>query len=617
MGISSNHFFSSPKFDFSKANSYKKEIIYIKKPKREGTNEEYIPCLFIMEYDLSPNFLIYFHGNAEHIFMNELFGFHFAREFKINVIMVEYKGYSIYKGNPDPNSILEDSETVCIFIKENFKSKDLKIIACGRSLGSSPAIYLASKHLVDALITISAFESIKNIGSQFYVGLLFPDIFKSIDFIPKVKCPALFIHGEKDLLISYKQSRDLYEKCSTNEDEKDFVLRPSMTHNEIDFKEDIISPIKTFIDKMNELKINVTSKLKNILNPKDKNFKKMFETPEYIQQFIEEKMFQISKFTKINENDINCCDNTLILSMTDKIYIYSINNIIYIYKFNEKLYEIKENENENIVYLYRISDSKFLYLTNKGSLKIYFFNIYECTLIKIITLNNPRKVISSCENDIVYVLGNDIRKLKIEDEIIEKEIIQSDMIEIQISSIFDILEIKKDIIILSSSQNLFCMNENKNIEKFSQTISPIDKNNLYKLNDNEFLIIEESKIKLFKLVNDIKINIELKQTFDLDPFRLLYFINEEKILIRNEIRKHYVRQINLLNLLHQKDLEENSLRILENPNEIKQIELMKNKRYFLVLIKKIKTILLKKNEKYNIEIWGIKRPDNNSFCLNI
>ena len=66
MGISSNHFFSSPKFDFSKANSYKKEIIYIKKPKREGTNEEYIPCLFIMEYDLSPNFLIYFHGNAEH-----------------------------------------------------------------------------------------------------------------------------------------------------------------------------------------------------------------------------------------------------------------------------------------------------------------------------------------------------------------------------------------------------------------------------------------------------------------------------------------------------------------------------------------------------------------------
>ena len=610
MGISSNYFFSSPKFDFSKANSYKKELIYIKKPRTDGTKEEYIPCLFIMEYDLSPNFLIYFHGNAEHIFMNELFGFHFAREFKINVIMVEYKGYSIYKGKPDPNSILEDSETVCNFIKENFKSKDLKIIACGRSLGSSPAIYLASKQLVDALITISAFESIKNIGSQFYIGILFPDIFKSIDYISKVKCPALFIHGEKDLLISYKQSKDLYEKCSTNKDEKDFILRPSMTHNEVDFKEDIISPIKNFFDKLNKMNINVTSKLKNILNPKDKNFKKMFETPEYIQQFIEEKMFQISKFTKINEKDINCSDDTLILAMTDEFYIYSIKNIIYIYKFDSQLYEIieKENENEIIIYLFRISDNKFLYLTNKGSLKIYCFNIYECTFINCLTLNSPRKVISSCENDMVYVLGNDIRKLKIEDKIIEKEIIQSDIIIIQISFISDILEIKKDIIILSSSEILYSMNnENKKIEKFSQKISPIDKNNLYKLNDNEFLIIEKSKIKLFSLENDIYI--ELKQTFDLDPFHLLYFINVEKIIIRYEITKHYLRQIYLLN---QKVFEEDSLRILEIPNEIKQIELMKNKKYFLVLIEKFESILLKKNINYYIEIWGRKISDNNN-----
>jgi len=253
-----------------------------------------------MEYDLSSNFLIYFLGNAEHIFMNVLFGFHFAREFKINVIMVEYKGYSIYKGKTDPNSILEGSEIVCNFIKENFKSKELKIITCRRSLGYSDAIYLASKQLVDALITIIEFESIKNIGSQFYVGLLFPDIFKSIDYIPKVKCPVLFIHGEKDLLISCKQSKDLYEKCSTNEDKKINALRPSMVHNEVDFKKDIISPIKNFIDKMNKLNINFTSKLKNILNPKDKIFKKIFEIPEIIfSNLLKKKCFKFQNSQKL------------------------------------------------------------------------------------------------------------------------------------------------------------------------------------------------------------------------------------------------------------------------------------------------------------------------------
>lgn len=616
MGISSHYIFSSPNFDFSKASSYNKELIYIKKPQKDRNKEEYIPCLFIMEYDLSPNFLIYFHGNGEHIFMNELFGFHFAREFKINVIMVEYKGYSIYKGNPDPNSIFEDSETVCNFIKENFKSKDPKIIACGRSLGSSPAIYLASKNLVDALITISAFESIKNIGSEFYVGLIFPNIFRSIDYISQVKCPALFIHGQKDKLISYSQSENLYKNCNSNSDEKDFILRPSMTHNELDFKEDIISPIKNFFEKLN--KINVISKSKNILNLQDKSFKTIFETPEYIQQFIDEKIFQISQFTKLYENDINCDEDSLILSMTDEIYNVSTKNIIYIYKNDSKLYEIKENENENIIYLFRISDNKFIYLTNKGSLKIYFYNIYEYTLIKSITLNNPRKVISSCENNIIYVLGNDIRKLKIEEEIIEKEIIQLDTKDIQISSLSDILEIKKNILILASTEIVFCMNnENKDIKKISTKISPIDKDSLYKLNENEFILIEKSKINLFSLENNI--NIELKKTFNLNPFRLLYFINEEKILISYEYTKHYVRQISLLQQKKDYLEEENILRISDYPSEIKQIALMKNKKYFLVLNKKVQiSFPNKKREKYNIEIWGLNKSNNyNSVCLII
>lgn len=604
MGISSNIFFSPPKFDFSKVNSYSKELIYIKKPINGEKREEYIPCLFIMEYDLSPNFLIYFHGNSEHIFNNELFGFHFARELNINIIMVEYKGYSIYKGNPDPKSILDDSLIVYKYIKENFKSEEQKIFVCGRSLGSSPAIYLASKKSVDALITISAFESIQNIGSQFYVGLLFPNILQSIDYISNVKCPALFIHGEKDLLISYNQSQSLFEKCSTNKDKKEFILRPLMTHSKADFKEDIISPIKNFFNKL-----NITSKLKNILKPQDKNFKKMFETPEYIQQFIEEKLFEISQFSKINENKINSCAEILILPMTNEIFIYSTKNIINIYKYDTKLFEIEEKEG-NIKYLYCVFDNKFLYLTDSGSLKIYTFDIYGYKLINNIILKNPRKVISSYENNNIYVLGNDIRKLKIQIKI-EQEIIQSIPKEILISSFSDILEIRKNIIILSSSKNccLGWMDENKKINIFSQKIFPVEKNNLYKLNDNEFLIIEKSKIKKFSLINDF----ELKQTFDYgSPFSLLYFINEEKILIRDEIKKHMVKQINLLNL---KESEENSLRISDVPHEIEQIELMKNRRYFIVLIKNITKFILISKEEYNIEIWGIKKSDKfNSYC---
>lgn len=336
----------------------------------------------------------------------------------------------------------------------------------------------------------------------------------------------------------------------------------------------------------------------------------MFETPEYIQQFIEEKLFEISQFSKINENKINSCAEILILPMTNEIFIYSTKNIINIYKYDKKIFEIEEKEG-NIKYLYCVFDNKFLYLTDGGSLKIYTFDIYGYKLINNIILKNPRKVISSYENNSIYVLGNDIRKLKIQIEI-EQEIIQSIPKEIQISSFSDILEIRKNIIILSSSKNcclVWMDEENKKINNFSQKIFPVEKNNLYKLNDNEFLIIEKSKIKKFSLINDF----ELKQTFDYNrPFSLLYFINEEKILIRDEIKKHVVKQINLLNL---KESEENSLRISIAPHEIEQIELMKNRRYFIVLIKNITKVFLSSKEEYNIEIWGIKKPDKfNSYC---
>ena len=103
--ISDSLIYSPPNFDFSKLNSYKKQIIYIQKKNEEN----YIPCLFVIEYNCCSNFLLYFHGNAEDIFSCELLGFHIARELQMNIIIVEYPGYSIYPGKPDSEIILNDS----------------------------------------------------------------------------------------------------------------------------------------------------------------------------------------------------------------------------------------------------------------------------------------------------------------------------------------------------------------------------------------------------------------------------------------------------------------------------------------------------------------------------
>jgi len=89
--------FYNPSFNYNNINFQSKNLIFIDKGKNKDDITNYIPCLFIQEYEQSSKFLIYFHGNSDDIFTSELFCQHLCENLKMNVIIVEYPGYSIYK----------------------------------------------------------------------------------------------------------------------------------------------------------------------------------------------------------------------------------------------------------------------------------------------------------------------------------------------------------------------------------------------------------------------------------------------------------------------------------------------------------------------------------------
>ena len=217
--------FNPPKFDFSKIDEFKNEIIYIKKNENES-----IPCLFIQDINQCNKFLIIFHGNNEHIFDLEIVAGLIREKLKMNVVIVEYPGYSIYISEKSPEMILKDSIIVYDYIKEKFKIKDEDIFIYGRSIGSAPSIYLASKrNHAKALFVVSGFSSLKKVGKELWVGWAIEDIFKNIENISNVTIPTFFIHGKNDGLIDYKQSYELYEKCPSKM--KDIKIIEKMTHN--------------------------------------------------------------------------------------------------------------------------------------------------------------------------------------------------------------------------------------------------------------------------------------------------------------------------------------------------------------------------------------------------
>ena len=274
--------FPCPKFDFRKFRINQNQLIFIPK-ETKSVSKKYIPCLFLHQESLNKtkNFMIVFHGNAEDIYSAKIFAESLYKETLMNIIMVEYPGYSIYKGESDADTILENTEIVYDFIKNLFNLSDKNIYIFGRSIGTSPAIYLASKRKPNALFVVSSFTSIRAVADNLVGPLkyLLKERFNSKEYIKNVTCPILFIHGQSDPLIPFKETEILKGLCNSPFEVK---FPKEMTHNDFDLEEDIINPVGNFIKKYCSVDTEENN-LKNI----DEEINQYKKIPDIIKSYIE------------------------------------------------------------------------------------------------------------------------------------------------------------------------------------------------------------------------------------------------------------------------------------------------------------------------------------------
>ena len=85
---------------------------------------------------------------------------------KINVLGVQYPGYSIHKGKPKSDKIKEEAKIVYDFVKEKLNFNEKKIILMGRSIGTGIALELIQNVEPMALVLISPFTNIKSLAKQ-------------------------------------------------------------------------------------------------------------------------------------------------------------------------------------------------------------------------------------------------------------------------------------------------------------------------------------------------------------------------------------------------------------------------------------------------------------------
>lgn len=226
------------------ADTFPGELIWI--PQLKNKELPSIPCLYLSCQKGSSKTIIFFHGNAEDIGLAYELLNHLRVTLQVHIIGVEYPGYGIHEGNCSEQRIYEDAMNVFQFLlSTGIEQSD--IIIFGRSIGSGPACYLASKVRPAALLLMSAYTSIRN-AVKFIIGsfaqYFIKDRFRNIDFIAKVKCPVFLLHGQKDTMIPYEHSQDLRDKCAGP---CSMILPINMDHNEFDFFEDLTLPFSAFL----------------------------------------------------------------------------------------------------------------------------------------------------------------------------------------------------------------------------------------------------------------------------------------------------------------------------------------------------------------------------------
>lgn len=151
--------------------------------------------------------LWFFHGNAEALGDLEPL-LRQIRDAGFAVFAFDYPGYGVSDGHPSEAALYAASRTARDYLRRDLKVSAAQTLIYGRSLGSGPAVQMATEEKVGGLVIQSGFMSAFRVVTR--VPLLPFDQFKNLGKISRVKSPVLVMHGERDEVIAFAHGKALF-----------------------------------------------------------------------------------------------------------------------------------------------------------------------------------------------------------------------------------------------------------------------------------------------------------------------------------------------------------------------------------------------------------------------
>lgn len=175
--------------------------------------------------------MIWFHGNGETVAgLAPVF-----RDFRpagVAMLAVEYRGYGASTGTPTVSNSEEDALAIWDWLAKRADVDTSRIVAYGRSIGTGPAIHLASSRPLAGLIVESGFTSLRGLARLHYP--IIPSFiggsgFDNLMRMTRVSCPVLFVHGDQDRIIPNAMGQAL---AAAARNQAGFVVIMRADHND-------------------------------------------------------------------------------------------------------------------------------------------------------------------------------------------------------------------------------------------------------------------------------------------------------------------------------------------------------------------------------------------------
>ena len=180
--------------------------------------------------------ILYFHGNQGDLQRWGKIAEYFVEK-NYDVFVMDYRTYGKSKGVLNEEALYKDAAFMYDYVKERYAENDITVY--GRSLGTTFATYVASKHQPKQLILEAPYYSMVDVAKSRFplipVKQFMNYKFPTFRFINKVNTSITIFHGTSDKVVPFSSGQKLFKvapKATTR-----FISIEGANHNNlIDFE---------------------------------------------------------------------------------------------------------------------------------------------------------------------------------------------------------------------------------------------------------------------------------------------------------------------------------------------------------------------------------------------